>query len=908
MATQIKNWRKDVLALMFQHGAHEKELTTCIFDRQVQLRLNGAKLRNMPAGSQAASFLASLPDTAMEVVREWFAEKTKFEGSPSLQEAIEYLKDLSTAEMAKEAAKPHWRAILAAFCQKQTDSLRDFLAEPPKALKPREVELTNPAPRPGLAIDASSIDQCLAVLRGEAPVGGALAGLVSGLVAAGRGDLQGVEAARRAITAGEFPDAQALDELVLAAAACTVPTKQGLRIQAPKKLSDAGLVDPEEAIPLAIVKKHLPSGQFFASVAGVVVDGELVILTSSEAKNLYRFSGDITAFPRSLAADHYENEAGLWRVEHHNTDKNTQFIITAHEARIYDVVAVPHASDDPDAVRAWLQTQFRARHGYFPIFELADGMLVRIPGDTDPAFSKFDKPLDSYDSLEGYDLGHGRRVVLGALPSPTGKYDCSPVSLLLRRILVRAREANLEFPAFTKSQIQSLGDFLTQEEAEPIGPSLQRASQRLAQVANLREALADSLGQIMAMPQVIEQVEAEKTKIVGAFIEARASEEAVLAKLREQQRQAVEAAEAARKMARQQEADLVRQLKVAFERARADGIKTLADVAIFQGLLGPMTPVTPPREGAVPVEPAVADPLAAVEIGDPVMSSTELTNAIRRAARASSLSPQLLCSVMAAAQACGAVGLAGNRRSLVAQAVAAVVSGGVYCQVSAGADIFSPADLMRRPAAVIAGGLRLAMPLGEFLELQGSLGRSCVVEVIGANRAPPEAYLPELLEAGSRDDGMLCIPWTDNKGKVRGGGLIGPVLFLLGFVSGKSTFPLSEPLSRELPICAVDHEWGDEEADDNPPAMRLRHLPSQAWKSITPRHSGTRQGRLSETFWLLGMAEPDAAALASVMLYAGRPGYTTEAPVGIARRLQEALAQSPALAMDDGPQRETGAY
>lgn len=908
MATQMKNWRKDALALMFQHGAHEKELTTCIFDRQVQLRLNGAKLRNMPAGSQAASFLASLPDTAMEVVREWFAKKTKFEGSPSMQEAIEYLKGLPTADMAKEAAKPHWRAILAAFCQKQPDSLRDFLASPPKALKPREAELANPVPRPGLAIDAPSLAQCIAVLRGETPVDGPLAGLVSGLVAAGRGDLQGVDAARKAIAMGKLPDVQALDELVLAAGGRAVPTRPGLRLRAPKKLSDAGLVDPEAAIPLAIVKKHLPSGQFFASVAGVVVDGSLVILTPSEAKDLYRFSGDITAFPRSLAADHYENEAGLWRVEHHNTDRNTQFIITAHEARVYDVVGVPHTSDDPDAVRAWLQTQFRARHDYFPIFELADGMLVRMPGDTDPATSRFDRPMHLYESLEAYDLGHGRRVVLGALPIPTGKYDCSSVSLLLKRILVRAREASREFPAFTNAQIQALGEFLTQEEADPIGPSLQRASERLAQVANLREELADSLGEIMAIPQVVEQVAEEKAKIVGKFIKERASEESVLVNLREQQRQAVEAAEAARKMARQQEADLVRHVKAAFERARADGIKTLADVALFQGLLGTITPETSPREAAPPAEPAIADSLAAVEAGDPVMSSIELTNAIRRAARASNLSPQLLYSVVAAAQACGAVGLAGSRRSAVAPAVAAVVSGGIYCQVSAGADIFSPADLMRRPAAVIAGGLRLAMPLGEFLERQGSLGRSCVVEVIGANRAPPEAYLPELLEAASRDDGMLCIPWTDNKGKARGGELLGPVLFLLGFVLGKSTFPLTEPLSRELPICAVDHEWGDEETDDPPPTMRLRHLPSQGWKSITSKLTCTRQERLSETFSRFGMAEAEATALASVMLCAGRPGYTAEAPAGFARRLQEALAQSPILTIDGGLQRETGAY
>jgi hypothetical protein len=215
---------------------------------------------------------------------------------------------------------------------------------------------------------------------------------------------------------------------------------------------------------------------------------------------------------------------------------------------------------------------------------------------------------------------------------------------------------------------------------------------------------------------------------------------------------------------------------------------------------------------------------------------------------------------------------------------------------------------MRRPAAVIADSLRLAMPLGDFLEQQAALGRPCVVEIIGANRAPPEAYLPELLEATSRGDGMLSLTWTDITGKARGGGLVGPVLFLLGFTSGKSTFPFAEPLSRELPICAVDHEWGDEEDDEPSPKMPLKHLPARDWASLTPKLVSSRQERLLSTLLLLGMAELDARGLATVMLGAGRAGYTAEAPAGVASRLQEALSISPAPTFDDGPQRETGAY
>ena len=142
-------------------------------------------------------------------------------------------------------------------------------------------------------------------------------------------------------------------------------------------------------------------------------------------------------------------------------------------------------------------------------------------------------------------------------------------------------------------------------------------------------------------------------------------------------------------------------------------------------------------------------------------------------------------------------------------------------------------------------------------------------------------------------------------GGARGAGLVGPALFLLSFASGKSTFPLDASISRNLPICELDVQWGDEE-EEAPPQMPLRHLPVAAWTAIAPEPTFSRARRLAATFVRLNISEADAVALAMVMLSAGRPGYQADRPNGVAGRLHDALALAAANTIFGGQQAESG--
>jgi hypothetical protein len=106
------------------------------------------------------------------------------------------------------------------------------------------------------------------------------------------------------------------------------------------------------------------------------------------------------------------------------------------------------------------------------------------------------------------------------------------------------------------------------------------------------------------------------------------------------------------------------------------------------------------------------------------------------------------------------------------------------------------------------------MKFGDFLESQARLQRTSVIDILGANRAPLESYLPELMSAVTTQDLTSAIAWEDGEGNVRSIDFSGPVFLFLHLVSGDSTFPIPDPFSQSIPLIPLDFPWGDEESPD----------------------------------------------------------------------------------------------
>jgi hypothetical protein len=906
---------------------------------------------------QAAELFSGLPADALDIVRRWFSSKTNFVELPSIGEAIEQLAASTAAEASTARVKPAWRALLASFCHEPPlTEVENFLGPltPPKNTKeasstssPRkegnETSPTRSSPKKESQVSAASdppkkrnegnpsiarlrktaeatlqpisdiaaedrltdiapasvsseeaLRKCTSLLGAESLPEGTdvLMAVIFGLVAAARGDTDKEKIALAALSSEPFQllEAEVKTLLDMVRPSGDIKTSSRLRTSVAKRYSEVPELDPETALALAKVTNQLPSGQFFAHVTGALVSGTLVELSPSEAKTLYKHSGDITAFPGPLTDKHHIEEIGLWRVEHRSTDKNTQFVVVRHEARVFDILPVPCPSSDPDSVRDWLQTQFRAREGSFPLFHLSDGPTVRIPnGSGDPTGFNFDKPLELYESLRAFQLSAGGRIVLGPLPPPTAKYDCAPPTIWLRRIL-KARDRSSGFPTFTKAQVNELAILLSEQDTEPLGASVTRGIERLANVVDLRGQIEHCVETLLTLPQVTAAIEEAKAELIKAFEQERYRETAEITWLQAERKSLYEQIEQANKELKQQEENLARIIKAAFERAREDGAKFLGEAAVFQALIG-NSAQSPKVVGHETVRPE--DRLGDIPDSRSLSTIAELEHSIGKVSLRTGLSRLRLKAAIAASYTCGAAGLIGARRGEFVTAIAEITSGAVYCQVSAGADIFSPADLMRRPCAVISQRTRLAMPLGEFLEGQAALKRSAVIDILGANRAPPEAFLPELIDAVTSKSASACIPWTDTAGTTRSVHFTAPVFFFLNFVSGESTFPLQDPLSRSVPLLPLDHPWGDEGPPETAVGIAPRTLTSEGGDLIRAKASGGYGREIEEPLAgcliQLGLNPADSAALSEALLRAGRPNQTLDDLTGPAKRVVDEL-------------------
>ena len=874
---------------MFWYGAETHELANCFKDSKAKLIREKAKAQNLPkSNEQAIDLLLSLSDGAMVVIRNWFREKVKFEITREPETALQILSALPLGKIDSEEFKDEWRLILSLFSrEKLSKELEDFLKSK-DIKKPKPINTPESLPelrenlkeeeKTGFLITRDMIKSSQkSILDGNSSSdNNILSDLLSGIIAAARSDQVESEKAKASLikSAGVLgPD---LQSLIIELESNTA--RSGLRLRDAQSAKSKTNLDPEQHNAVAEIRKILNTGQFFANVIGMMVEHQFIELSAQEAKDIYPSAGEILAFPNTIPGHHHEGNLAIWRTERLSTDRQNKLVISAFQARVFDVVSLPHPSSDPDGVREWLQSNYLFSPSVSPIFELTDHVLVRLPGDlTDPKLFKFDKPVDLYESLDAVKLSNGRRVVLGPLPVAARKLDCAPATTLIRRLL-KTNELGGNFPAFSRAQVQALCELIKIEEVDPVGASLSRARVRLEEITDLKNTLDDVIVDILSLPAVSKQIEVEKNSILEKFAAEKSNYHLELEKLKAEKVQLVSEITNAKKSLRAQDHELSKKIKDSFLKAQQEGIETLAQTALFSGLIGSRQQFQP----GLPIEnPIIIDHLKIIEISKQLENLHDLKIAVTRAAYASGYSPQLIASVISAARSCGAVGLVGDGRDSIAQIISTLFAGGVRCSISLSADIFGLSDLLRAPALVKVGEYSIGLPFGDFLDAQSALGRTSVVELVGANRLPPESYLPDLIELLQPVSNLSGLAWKSSDGRIKSTMLNSPVILLLSFVSGKSTFPFVDPLSIQLPIWAVDIPWGDENDPDKSVSIKPSHLSLSNWnelwypngeKSGMPVSNFDEKARLSMILQKLNCEDPEI--LAQAFLEAGRPGCT----------------------------------
>lgn len=891
---------KERLSQMYCFGLEPYELANCLKECKQKLIIAGAKADNLPRKlSQKMKFLSNLQPKSQLVIQTWLRTNVQFSehNNPNkiLNELL--LKEKSGDEI--EHLKPLWRAILGFYVsQSCPEIIKQFLNdEEISQLNNEDTEKYNDnlSAQFTLNVTDEDIKQCLFIGQGLNifPSDQILPIFVAGLTDTLNGNQNSAILWKEKLATHPLPIAKKFEGIIT-----EFESSQSQRIVDRLAVSPAEFVIPEsiddnidDITFIGIVTKLLPSGAFFVSPIALFIDNSFMDLSEEKAKILYPHNGETIGFMNHFSKNFTQGELGIWQATHQPSDKLAQYVLTRYQSRIYPIIRLPHQCSEPDAIREWLLTQYQPKNDSPVIFLLDDGTALRLPGDiADPKKYDFDSPLDSYRELACIEL-HSRKITLAIqLPILSEKYDCAPAGTWIKR-LIKLNYSSVDFPAFSKAQLQNLAYFIENNKAE--NDKYIRALDHLEQVAVSREFLDSMVQKLMNLPIVEAQINEQKKVILSDYQNEQEKLRLELTSLVDKKNQ-LEAevdnqkkrlkaeTERSKKVISQQEAELDSRIRKTFENASQAGIETLAQTALLRTLVADVTGSVSLLEPMSKLEPdtAIVSSLALKPFKSPVAieisSKRRLLTIIEEQAAVTGLSETLLLSIIAAANVTPIVGLLGKQTKKVLSTLANILSSGVWGEVSVHGDLFSISDLMRSPVLIKNTKNTCTMSLGDYLAHQQMSGQATVVELRGFNRIPPETLLPELNDCLLNDEQASGFCWIDEHQKLRHLSINHPVLFVLTFVVGKSTFPLQEPDSHRLPVFLAENIWGDEQSADDTTDVTVTYVTSIIWQLLyatlrkSRRHSHNELEVLQALLKDFGLTEQKSEGIARLAFEAGR--------------------------------------
>lgn len=862
---------------MLERGTELYELERCLNDSRKSLIAAGAKADNLPKGlSQQAGFVESLSVKAEDLVCSWFKKNADFATCGDAAAAAERL--FVEPDCTDSAV---WRSVLKAF----------ILRERPPAvalwLSGAEASASLVAPSAtalvGAVADIADADLLLSIAEGKVPadIQGAIPMLLAGAIEAAKGNTKVAKSWISKLASHSDPLGHTLADTVAALLRHSSPAARS--IQAP--LLIAQMAAEVDHLPfIGIVKKILPTGQLFVSLVALKVDGVFHEVSPVLARQIFPETGDATVFPSVVHKQFMEGEVGLWTAVRRGPEHATRCVVEKCLSRPFLPVRVPVPSTDPDAVRTWMLQSYTPSPLHQPLFLLSDGLALRLPsGHYDPNRVDFDIPLDGYRDVNWIELVGAEISFVADLPANVEKIDCAPPATLVKRLFRKLKEGE-GAPSLTKAEVQALSDLASANQSA-LGFQLHRALAGLQAAADAQALLQGAEAELLAIPAVQEIIEAEKRRVAAAqTAQVQQAQESLsyVAKRKlalegelEQLRNAIRQEMDERKKAgKQQEADLVRRLRTAFEKASQEGAETLAQAAVVKALLQPGSTNQPAGQS----EEAAGCDSTSVLSADPFLNTgkmVESVRALRRTVEAyagfAGLSELLLVYALAAARSSPVIALTGGGTSTVVRALAGVMAGGLHYRASVSQDMFNTGDLMRSPAVAQQADRTWAVTVGDGLASAAAAGLPAVIELRGANRAPLEALLPELLDCGP---GATGVSWLDAAGALRHAGIGHPVIWILTFADGNTVFPISEGLAMSTPLLSTDG-WSAELGQLVEPFVATA-ISSKCWKELGSAEGSTLPGTrgpvnlLAAAAQVLGVDSGPATALGRMALSVGR--------------------------------------
>lgn len=597
---------------LLSSGTDEFELSKFFTDCRLQLIQHGAKVQNLPHGhrNRIRTIAAELPRTTDDIVQSWFAKHVTMVDPEEAEAVVGVFKRYEEVGdvLPEDDRRRYVRSCLVhLFSKEPPHSILDFLKTPIDGTSKGDAQEREIVEEPSVAgkiaaypdnlpqvlirlIDGTDADESLEGFPSE------LATFISGLQLAARAQTN--EA--REILHTLPPDSllrSHLEQFLINQEARR--SSIGLQIAVPELFD--GVFDYERDEVLGYCTKDDQPSAVFVRPLGVVRGAQLQLVNDEKRREFFPDTGDLISFT-GVRYPHQprRGEIGMWRVAKHPTEKATHFHIASQKRPVYEVRPVPFSSADYDAVREFLKEQAE-RSGELSLqpllFQLNDGLIIGSrTGRLDLSKEEsFDSGLLSWNSLLAFRL-EARLFVLGTPPKEQGVYECGGLASTVRK-LFRSQVREGKVPGgLTRVQLTQLAKSLGDFESGLASLRIQRVRAELERLGQQQEAFDTLIVELMKQPEVkrrIDQrVEEETTRQLDQKINLQA-DVARLAKERGQWEERIRKEKADHKKLSD---ETTRVVKVAFDKARAEGVSTLADIAIFQALSVPANEVRPITE------------------------------------------------------------------------------------------------------------------------------------------------------------------------------------------------------------------------------------------------------------------------------------------------------------------------
>lgn len=614
-------------------GTDEFELKRFFADCRIQLIQSGGRVQNLPQGSKARiqMLAAGLPASADDVVQAWFAKHLTMVDPEEAESVVGVFKRYEELDevLPEDSARRFARSCLVhLFSEEPSQSLLDFLKTPigvqtegqedvaEVAVDQHDVPHREAYPEnlPQVLVDLVEGKDADEHLVGFPPE---LATFINGLQAAEQGQTNQATEAADALLANSILRSrleQYIGQQEIRKAASDASSR-GLRIMDTEMFEGSFEYERDEVLAYC-TKADNPKAVFVHPIA-VVRGAQIQFLSDEKRRELFPETGDVMAFtgvghPRQPR----RGEVGIWRVAEHETDKATHYHLASEKRAVYEVRSVPFPSTDYDSVREFLKENAeRSGVGSLQplIFHLNDGLIVGGRGER-PDLSKdesFESGLLSWNSLQTMRL-EGRLFVLGPLPKEQGIYECASLATTVRRLFKPLVGGERAAGGLTKSQLSYLAQSLGSVETELGVLRIQRIKTQLERLGEQPEALVALVDELMNHTSVKQRIDRLVEQEASRQLEQKNSLQADIVRLQKERGEWEGRVRKQRDEHRKLPDGISKAVKAAFEKARADGLSSLAEVAIFQALSIPAQirgTITEARAGrtGVLVQPTVRD-------------------------------------------------------------------------------------------------------------------------------------------------------------------------------------------------------------------------------------------------------------------------------------------------------------